>query len=167
MDIEVLNEFREESKKIIAELETIIEQIEDDTKITGNENLAEFAQRIDRIMGASKTMSLAEPDNLGLKEIGKITAICKELGYKAGRSKTNALLPLFCAFWADTLEVLSDLFDSLENEAEIRNMTQIFTPMIRNRLEWLATKISPQNSQELVDDDATDLKQLIHQLDEK
>jgi hypothetical protein len=141
MDNTILVEFREESKQILAELEEIVEKMEDDQTCKGNENFTGFSQRIDRIMGASKTIALLFPFNPGLKEIGKITALCKAMGYKAVETDSPALVPIFCGFWADSIEVLNDVINSLENANEVDRIVGDFVPVVRKRLEWLSSKL--------------------------
>jgi len=131
--------------------------MENDTTSQGNEHMVQFAQRIDRIMGASQTIAMIFPFNPGLKEIGKIAALCKAMGYKVSRIDAPELVPLFGAFWADTIEVLNEILQNLENSQEIERIVQGFVPVVRKRLEWLSSKIKvaapnePNSSQELND----------------
>ena len=141
MDNNILVEFGIESKQIIAELEEIVEKMEEDTISKGNVHMVQFSQRIDRIMGASKTISMMLPLNRGLKEIGKITVLCKSMGYKMVQTDAPELVPLFCAFWADTLEALNEVIDHIEDSNKVEKIVDEFIPVIRKRLEWLASKI--------------------------
>ena len=131
--------------------------MENDTNSQGNDHMVQFAQRIDRIMGASQTIAMIFPFNLGLKEIGKIASLCKAMGYKVSQTDAPELVPLFGAFWADAIEALSDILENLENTSEIDRIVQGFVPVVRKRLEWLSSKIKavapsqPSNSQDLND----------------
>ena len=157
MDNSILIEFRSESKEILKELEGVLELLEKDASSQGNTNLVQFSQRIDRIMGASQTIAMMLPDHPGLKEMGKIASLCKAMGYKAAEMDAPQLMPLFSAFWTDSVEVLSDIVDNLENAKEVERIVGDFVPSVRKRLEWLSAKIqitAPQekmNSNELND----------------
>lgn len=140
MDIEILEEFRKESKQILDELNSVVESLEDPKEATYKSQLAEFAQKIDRIMGTAKTIAMIEPDHMGLKRIGQIAALCKALGYKAAEATSMELLPLFSAFWADTLEVVGELMNSLEDDAKTKKIASEFSIAIEKRLTWLSQK---------------------------
>ncbi len=157
MDNSILDEFKTESKQILSELKDIVEMMEDDTTSQGNDHIVQFAQRIDRIMGASQTIAMLFPFNSGLKEIGKIASLCKAMGYKVSQIDAPELVPLFGAFWADAIEALSEILENLENASEIDRIVQGLVPLVRKRLEWLSSKIKaaaptePNDSQELND----------------
>ncbi len=157
MDEAILGEFRDESKQILKELSDILERMERDTTCKDNPNFTEFSKRIDRITGSSKTISLLFPSNPGLKEMSKISALCKALGYKATEVDNPLLVPIFCGFWADAIEVLTDVLNSLEDAIQVEKIVTGFMPVVSKRLEWLSNKIktvSPQkamNPQEIND----------------
>ncbi len=127
----------------------IVEKIEGDATCKNNPNFADFSQRIDRIMGASKTIALLFPLNTGLKEIGKITALCKAMGYKATEVDSPLLVPIFCGFWADAVEVLVEVIDNIENATKVERIIAGFVPVVRKRLEWLASKLEVVTSKEV------------------
>jgi chemotaxis protein histidine kinase CheA len=142
MDKEIVEGFREESKQILNDLGAIVESLEDPQVGTFRQELSEFAQKIDRIMGAAKTLSLADPNHLGLQRIGKIAELCKVLGYRAAESGSAKLVPFFAAFWADTLDVVTEMIDSLEDVAECDRIATEFSSVVQKRLEWLANKLA-------------------------
>ncbi len=139
MDAEILGYFKEEAREILAELEPIVEKIEEGG---GPEMLAQFAQRIDRIMGSAKTLLIEDPSNLALKRIGDLSSLCKTLGYKAAAANAASLLPFFAAFWADTLEVISGLVEALGDPARAEKVAGSFAGVLQKRLEWLFNKLS-------------------------
>lgn len=144
MDIEILKGFQEETNKLLKELGPIIEVLdESDGANFPTEPLKEFAQKIDRIMGAAKTLAgLDDPEHQGLKRIGLITELCKTLGYKAAELQKSELIPLFAAFWADTLEVVEDLTNVVEDSAKTAAISSQFSLVLQKRLRWLADKVA-------------------------
>lgn len=141
MDEEILSGFKQESQEILVELEKLIELMEANPQNPFEKELPEYSQKIDRIMGAAKTLSMEAPEHLGLKRIGAITALCKQLGYNAGLTKDPRLLPFFAAFFADTLEVLQELVGVVEDEAKSKEISQQYSSVLQKRLEWLASKV--------------------------
>jgi hypothetical protein len=143
IDPEILNEFRAESKGLLEELQGVVEKLEETeaTSVFPEALLTEFAQKIDRIMGAVKTMALLEPGHEGFISIGKLAELCKSIGYKAAEKKNTAMLPIFSAFWADTIEVIESLLKCIESPEETHKIAQSFPPVLAQRLAWLKSKI--------------------------
>ena len=132
---------------LVNELSEIVEQLEDVQ--AGDEFpsalLSDFSQKVDRIMGAAKTIGMMDPDHAGLKRIGAIAEVCKRLGYRASEAKKAQLIPLFAGFWADTLEVMQDLLEILDDDAASKAKAQGFGAVLQKRLEWLGSKLdAPQ-----------------------
>lgn len=119
----------------------MVEALEETSGQFPAQQLEQFAQKIDRIMGAAQTIGQLDPGNKGLQQIGAIAQLCKRLGYKAAEYKTAALVPLFAAFWADTLDVVGDLVDALESEEKTAAVASNFAPVLQNRLTWLSEKV--------------------------
>jgi len=143
IDPEILKEFRAESKGLLDELDAIIEKLEETEPQAAFPEalLLEFAQKIDRIMGAVKTMALLEPNHVGFALIGKLAELCKSIGYKAVDKKNSAMLPIFSGFWADTIETIDSLLRCIEDPVETRRIAQAFPPVLAQRLAWLKSKI--------------------------
>jgi hypothetical protein len=143
IDPEILNEFKAESKGLLAELQGIVERMEEveSASVFPEALLLEFAQKIDRIMGAVKTIALLEPNHEGLLLIGKLAEFCKVIGYKAAEKKNTAMLPIFSAFWADTIEVIESLLKCVENPEQTHKIAKEFPPILAQRLAWLKSKI--------------------------
>jgi len=150
LDPEILESFREESAKVLAELTEVVEMLE---KVRGEfpaKLLEDYSQKIDRIMGAAKTIQMTAPDNVGLKRISKMSELCKKLGYKAAERKIPQLIPIFAAFWADVIEVVEELINALEDPVETESIATNYSPVLQKRLEWLASKVSKDNALEHV-----------------
>ncbi len=142
MDLEILEAFREESEQILQELTSVIDALESPGEEFPTALLAEFSQKIDRIMGAAKTLAMDAPDHRGLSRIGQIAEVCKSLGYRAAEVKDLALIPVFAGFWADTLEVIGELVESVEDEAKSARIAGDFSSVLHKRLTWLSEKIN-------------------------
>lgn len=135
-----------ESKGLLEELSTVVESLEGTAGAFPEELLKEFALKIDRIMGAVKTLAQMDDvapgqENQGLVSIGKLAEVCKSLGYKAADKKNPTLMPFFAAFWAETIEVIGDLLDNLKDKAKTAEICQTFPGVLQNRLKWLLSKI--------------------------
>lgn len=137
---EIVKEFQLESKSLIRELEALVETLEEheDTVEFPSNTLSEFAQRIDRIMGAARTIATFDPKHVGLKRVGSLCALCKRLGYTAAEKQDARLLPIFAGFWADTLENVEVLIDAVEDPARSTAAVQKTTEVLQKRLAWLA-----------------------------
>src|SRR4051812_22031931 len=94
MDKDILDGFKEEANQILKELDKVIESLELPHKDFPSQLLSEFSQKIDRIMGAAKTLGLEDPHHMGLKRISQISQICKALGYRAAEVKVLSLIPI-------------------------------------------------------------------------
>jgi chemotaxis protein histidine kinase CheA len=141
LDKDILTGFQDESRTLLEELEGVVERLEEETEKFPSTELEQFAQRIDRIMGAAQTLNQIDPGHLGLQRIGAIARLCKTLGYKAAEFKLSVLIPIYAAFWADTLEVLSELVDNVDNEAKSQALADAFSSTVQNRLKWLSDKV--------------------------
>ena len=141
LDNEIVEDFRSESEQLIAELNGVVESLESPGEEFPKELLEEFSQKIDRIMGACDTILTMDPEHKGLKRIGGISRICKSLGYAASQNPIPAAVPLFAAFWADTLEVMEELIENLEDEKASEEIAGDFSSVLQNRLEWLSDKV--------------------------
>ena len=141
IDSDILADFQAETKGLLEELEETVEKLETQVNVFPSAELEQFAQRIDRVMGAAQTLNQFDPNHLGLKRIGAIAQLCKKLGYTASQLKMPGLVPLFAAFWADTLEVLGELVDACADEAKTKQLTDSFSSVLQNRLTWLSEKV--------------------------
>jgi len=141
LDKEILTDFQTETATLLAELSKVVEQLEEASDTFPAAQLAEFSQKIDRVMGAAQTMSSLEAGHAGLERIGAIAQICKGLGYKALECKAVTLVPLFAAFWADTLDVLAELVETLGDDAANKAKAAAFASVLQNRLTWLSGKV--------------------------
>ncbi len=142
IDQEIIESFLVETKGLITELSVIVEKIEDSDGSDAPELLSEFAQKIDRIMGAAKTIATLDPEHEGLSRIGKIAEICKHMGYRAAETKKWALLPFFAGFWADVLNTVQELVDCLDDKTRTAEAVAE-SHVLQDRLKVLAKNVDP------------------------
>lgn len=145
LDADVLKDFTKESLDLVTQLNEIVENLEDldEDDDYPVELLEGFSQKIDRIMGAAATLGMLAPDHPGLKKVTKIAELCKGLGYAAAQDKNPQAIPIFAAFWADTLEVMESLIENIDNEFESLKIATEFAGVLQRRLEWLSGKLKP------------------------
>ena len=141
LDKDILDDFLVESGKILKELQTVVEDIEESGEIFPSELLESFSQKIDRIMGAADTLLMMDPNMLSLKTIGRIARICKSLGYTAAKCQKKALIPIFAAFWAETLELLEQIMDAIQSPEESKKIIDSSAPQVQKRLTWLSRQV--------------------------
>jgi len=143
LDPEILRDFQRETQRILGELEDVVDSLESGGTDFPEAGLKEFAQKVDRIMGAAKSLLVMDPGRKSLSRIAELAEICKTIGYQATALQRGSLIPLFTAFWADTIETMAALTAKLEDPEAI-----VDTSVLRKRLEWLAAKVAPPHDVE-------------------
>ena len=113
LDADILNDFYQESNTIIAESIELLEEMEGD--FSQKESLKVFANKIDRIMGASASIAMmAEPDH-GLNLVTDYTSLCKVVAYKAAEIQDNTkLYDVTVALLLDAVEALNVLIKKID-----------------------------------------------------
>ena len=143
MDKELVDSFTYESFIILKELSVIIDKLEDEEHTTYPANLmAEFSQKIDRIMGAAQTLEMATGEHIGLRAIGSIAGNGKKLGQQAAALGKMEFIPVIAAFWGDTLDVLAELIPILDDLKQSREVVEKSFRLLQKRLDWLTTQFS-------------------------
>ncbi len=132
---EILKDFQQESKNLASEMLVLLEEIEGDFNQV--QKLEEFAQKVDRIMGAAKSIALAVPENKTIEQIADYTAICKSVGYKASQIKDKPEFYNVCvALLLDGTEVLNEMLDNLEN----LTVKELLSDTLLERLRWVSSQ---------------------------
>lgn len=127
---EILQEYCLESKTILNELVSILLTLEN--KSEDYKALEVFGQKIDRIMGAAKSLEL--------HKMGKISELCKVISYKSAQSKNKDLVIVTVAFLFEAVETLQEMTDNLEKlQSEEINPTS--TTTILSRLEFMSKRL--------------------------
>jgi hypothetical protein len=141
LDNEIIDSFREEANGLLEELRIIIDKLEEAHETFPKELLEEFANKADRIMGTANTFDSMAPGNPVFLQIGKFGELCKVTGYKASTLNHLKLIPIFAAFWADTVDILQELCDNVGDALKIKEVTHGYIPTLQKRLIWLAQQI--------------------------
>lgn len=141
LDKEIIEGFQEEANTILKELRDVIDALEEVTDTFPQNLLKEFANKIDRIMGTTKTFDEMYPGNPVFTQISKFGELCKATGYKAATLNHLGLIPIFAAFWADTLDIMEDLCEHVGEPDKLKKVTQSYIPTLQKRLVWLAQQI--------------------------
>jgi len=149
LDKEVLDDFRAESSGLVNELEELVNGLEESDGTTfPTEQLKEFSQKIDRIMGAAKTLLGFAPGHAGMSFLANVSEMCKTMGYQAAALQRANLVPIFAGFWAETVEVMQEVLQHLESEANTKAVIEKRSALLQKRLAWLADKVAPDNEEE-------------------
>ena len=109
------------------------------------ESLKVFANKIDRIMGASASIAMmAEPDH-GLNLVTDYTSLCKVVAYKAAEIQDNSkLYDVTVALLLDAVEALNVLIKKIE--LPMAELKKVISPNFIERLRWISEQFSKQNS---------------------
>jgi hypothetical protein len=143
LDPEIMDGFRQETAALLKEASAYADQLDGAADFAAVEKpLGEFAIRIDRIMGAAKTIAAMDPSHGGLQKIGSLAQICKSISYKTIDKKALALVPLISAFFADSIECVEKLLGTLENKEGTKALIDEFTSVTHGRLELLAKHLA-------------------------
>lgn len=136
VDQEILSEFLAESKSLVREAGGILESIEGQPKMYLR--LLEYANRVDRIMGAARSLAtLAGPDH-ALHLLGDYTGLCKAVGTRGAQlaSKNEQIFDVTVSFLLDANDLIAELLPRLEEPADVlKEETQ---GTFADRLRWLS-----------------------------
>lgn len=134
---EIINDFKNESKSLIEELITILEEVEGE--FNKKKDLEKYGQVVDRIMGGAKSIATAT-ENLEhhVTKIAIYAELCKAVGYKASQLDNPELFNLVVAILLDATEMLDTIVDSIGQDEEI-NLEDIISDTLQDRLRWVST----------------------------
>jgi hypothetical protein len=141
LDKEIIESFQEETSTLLNDLREIVEELEEVQDDFPTQKLEAFAQKIDRIMGTAQTFETMAPEHQVFKHMARFGELCKATGYKAISINHPPIIPIFAAFWGDTLDVMEDLADNVGEPDKIQQVTQKYIPVLQKRLTWLAGQI--------------------------
>ncbi len=140
IDLEFLKSFQKESMSLVQELMKILESCE--TSFRYVKKLADYGQKVDRIMGGAKTLGLMtdEPEHI-LNKIGDYTALCKMLSYRAAEIEEDEKLYFLCvAVLLDATEALEQMFKLILVKPAV-DFKQIVPQTLMERVKWIAAQI--------------------------
>jgi chemotaxis protein histidine kinase CheA len=126
---EIVVEFCDESLELLDELESVLEDLEDDP--TRVELLEKYGQVIDRIMGAARS--------IGADEIGTFCELGKAIGYKSSQTSDPALLEVVVGILFSSQELLVKMVNKLKT-GDDNGLKSVNTQTFVTRLRWLQDK---------------------------
>ena len=125
---EMVQDFCKESKDIFNGLENLLEDYEE----TPNpEILEEFGQRIDRVMGAAKSLEA--------NRMGAFCELGKTISYKASQATDQKLLDIVVSILFDTIDILKKV-NSKVNDDQVEDVENLNLDAFGTRLHWIADK---------------------------
>jgi chemotaxis protein histidine kinase CheA len=139
IDTEIIKDFLDESKSLVEDLVTLLEDIEGDfSKVA---KLADYGNGVDRVMGGAKSLALQVDSNHALHMIADLTAVCKAVGYKASQIEGNEQLFNACVgLLLDATETLQQLLDRIDQDTA--TLKKIIPQAFIERLTWASNQFS-------------------------
>jgi hypothetical protein len=148
LDKRILADFQGECAQLLKELAAVVSDIEDSHDVFPTEQIKEFSQKIDRIMGAAKTLLIYDPENPGIQFLASLAEMCKNMGYQAAALERVLLVPFFAGFWAETVEAMESVVTALNSVQATGEIVKKQSEVLQKRLAWLAEKVAPQGEEE-------------------
>lgn len=147
IDKDIIKDFVDESKELIHQLLELLEGIEGD--FSQVKVLAEYGNRVDRIMGGAKSLALMADPGHPLFLIGDYAALCKAVGYKGSQIRGNQQFYDICvALLLDATETLDTLMDHIEDNEQ--DLKKVIPAAFLERLRWISKQFN-ENYSESVD----------------
>lgn len=136
---EIVKDFVDESKGLIHELVELLEEIEGDYSQVNR--LADYGNKIDRIMGGAKSIALLLPDDHAVHMIADYTGLCKAVGYKASQVQNNKqLYDIIVALLLDATETLDGMMSRLNVSAT--ELKKSISNTFLERVRWVSDQLS-------------------------
>lgn len=142
-------DFADESDAILNDVQESIEAIENGERDSAG--FAEFAQKIDRIMGCAGSFKMFNTAAMtpALNVITHLATGCKELGYKSTQLKQPETIVIAAGFLAEAVEIIQNAVADLRKG--YISLDANTTKNVAQRLGWLCTKLkmSPEEERAL------------------
>lgn len=146
---EVVEDFCKESDEIFSGLEELLESYEESPN---PDTLEEFGQRIDRVMGAAKSLEA--------NRIGGFCELGKTISYKASQASDQNLLDIVVSILFDTLEILNKVNGKIKKDQN-EDVENLNLDAFGTRLHWIADKFKDiQRSSVKIDEVEGDQKSI-------
>ena len=134
---EILLEFKEESKDLVAQLLDILDSAEEG--FANKSKLEEYGQIVDRIMGGAKSVAMASESPMP-EQIGKYAELCKIVGYKGSQiSEDGPFYTVVIAFLQDATEMLDQMVDVTGTKKEL-SIKELLSETFLDRLKWISER---------------------------
>lgn len=141
LDKEIVQDFVDESKSLIEDLILLLESLEGHFKRV--QELEDYGNRIDRIMGGAKSLALLADQNHPLHLVADYTALCKAVGYKASQIKDNEKFFDICvALLLDATETLDQMLGHMDQSAE--ELKKSLSHTFLERVRWVSQQFSDE-----------------------
>jgi hypothetical protein len=114
-NLELFEEFNNESVKIFSELEIIAEKLEETPQ--NNHLFESFGQKVDRIMGAAYSLEL--------KSLGRLCELGKNLGYRVSQTQDRGNRDIVCALLFELVEMGAQYLEQLMDTGELPHAEEI------------------------------------------
>lgn len=139
IDIEILEDFKLESKSLVEQLLELLEQADGDPQYF--KNLELYGQTVDRIMGGAMSLATNFPSEFPpghmIHQMGDYAALCKAVGYKASQISENEQFFNVCvAFLLDATEMLDKMVKMLGSEKTI-SISNLLNKTFLDRMKWI------------------------------
>lgn len=135
---EILVEFKDESKKLVDEMNEILEEV--DGQFSHKFLLENYGQLVDRIMGGAKNiLTLGLDSGPNVEKIGKYAELCKLVGYKTSQVDNEQLFTVAVAFLLDATEMLDSMITEFGTANQV-DVKSLLNKTFLDRLSWVASK---------------------------
>lgn len=132
---ELLDEFKTESNSLIKELEDLLDDIEDD--FSKKDELNNFAQIIDRIMGSAQSLASFGFEQAEITKLGDFAELCKQIGYRGANLEDEEFYNVTIAFLFDSIESMKKLLINIGDETQKTKINELLVSTFLSRLKWI------------------------------
>lgn len=132
---QLLKEFKLESEELIKELLGILDDVEG--RFDQRLELDGYGQKVDRIMGGSKSLAMSVDKKDRLEYIGRYAELCKLVGYKASQIENNEhFYNIVIGFLMDATEMLEEMVITLNTPQE-KDLKELVSETFLERLRFI------------------------------
>lgn len=129
---DLIKDFNIESKNLVEELESLLEDIEED--FSKKEKLNNFAQIVDRIMGSAQSLSAMYEGQTEIKKLGDFAELCKQIGYRGANLKDEEFYTVTISFLWDSIETMKKLLIAISENTKYNDA---LASTFLSRLKWI------------------------------
>jgi len=144
-DQTILDDFQAEARRLLVELHEVLKLSR--PGFSHRQTMGEFGQKVDRIMGAARTLPLNLSGEFQvLDQVSEYTSICKDLGYRCSQLDDNPQL------YETTLQLLTEAIEILDQIFQVsffsssKKAAAILTSAKINKLKLVLTLFNREAS---------------------
>ena len=143
LDDELMEDFRVESLQILEQLNRVISNLRTQNESAFPEHLfAEYAQKVDRIMGTVQTFAMMAPEHKGLAVMGNVTQLCKRSMQDVAKTKNRKVFSEICNHLSRVTFCIKGLIKNISDEQETLMLCNKLKTQIPSFLKFLADEVS-------------------------